>query len=61
MNLSFYNTTSKSKFFMEKFHDDNHLTERSSPTFQNMLHRTVIIDEIMKKLKKNERKFIKGF
>ena len=39
LNLSFYNTKSKSKYYMEKFQDWKKLEERGSPKYQNMLQR----------------------
>ena len=46
---------------MDKFHDWKKLDERSSPTYQNMLQREFALKEIMDKVKKNERKFVKGY
>lgn len=62
MNLTFYNNKAKSKFIMNKFRDDQYLDERSTPTFQNMLHRTVVADAILDQAKKsNSRKFVQGY
>jgi hypothetical protein len=36
---------------MQKFHDDAHLHERSSPTFQNMLGKNLILEDILSKVK----------
>ena len=47
---------------MQKFHDDQYLNDRCTPTFQNMLHRNVVADKIIEDAKKaNSRKFVKGF
>lgn len=60
-NLSFHNTARKSKYIMGKFCDDAHINERSSPTFQNMLNRTIVIEDVLEKTHRNQRKFLKGF
>ena len=47
---------------MEKFNDDQFLDKRSTPAFQNMLHRSVVTDKIIEDARKtNSRKFVKGF
>ena len=47
---------------MDKFHDDQFLNKRSTPAFQNMLHRSVVTDKIIQEARKtNCRKFVKGF
>ena len=61
MNQSFYNTTTKSKFVMDKFNNDKYLSERSSPVFQNMLKRTIDAPDVWKKVASKERKFLAGY
>lgn len=61
MNQSFYNTTSKSKFVMDKFNDDKYLHERSSPVFQNMLKRTIDVPDVWNVFARKERKFLAGY
>ena len=46
---------------MDKFHDWKKLEERGSPKYQNMLQREFALKDIMEKVKKNERKFVKGY
>ena len=53
MHQTFYNTTGKSKKIMDKFYDDKCLTQRSSPTFQNMLHRKIVLNDILEGVRKS--------
>lgn len=46
---------------MVKFAKDEHLADRAKPAFQNVLHRTLEQDSIIKIIGERERRFVKGY